>query len=257
MSTSPESTPPGSSTSENPHPEHRPPPSLNDIKPWEGQAKAGDKVLLGFIFGVPLLYLVLLPLRPFLIAKMPVVLALITGAKTVVAGAGAFAAVEDHSVLLVIAAGTLGMLKFDWLWWLAGRRWGEGVVRLFAGTPKQKRQFASIKKMPHWLLCILLFFGRWPGVPGAIVSLISGWGRMSFPVYFIASSLGSAALATGCALLGYIIGEPAVVLLRTIDKYAMWISLGLIVGLVVWSRYKSQKKGNSAQLGATSDKAGS
>ena len=218
------------------------PQSLKDLKPWEGEARTGDKVLLWFLFGVPAFYMVLLPLRPFLIAKIPTVLALITGARTVIAGAGAFAAVEGRSLTLVILAGLFGMLKFDWLFWLAGKMWGEGVARLFATTPPQRRQFEKIKSMPRWLLYIMLFFSRFPGVPGPIIALIAGWSRVRFLPYFLVTAAGALVMSIALATLGYVLGQPAVDVLKVVDKYAIFISFALIFGLVGWSSFRSNRK---------------
>jgi len=218
------------------------PQSFKDLKPWEGKARTGDKVLLWFLFGVPAFYMVLLPLRPFLIAKIPTLLALITGARTVIAGAGAFAAVEGRSLTLVILAGLFGMLKFDWLFWLAGKMWGEGVLRLYATAPAQKRQFEKIKRMPRWLLYLMLFFSRFPGVPGPIIALIAGWSRVRFLPYFLITAAGALVISIALATLGYVIGQPAVDVLKTIDKYAIFISLALIFGLIAWSSIRSNKK---------------
>lgn len=218
------------------------PQSFKDLKPWEGEARTGDKVLLWFLFGVPAFYMVLLPFRPFLIAKIPTVLALITGARTVIAGAGAFAAVEGRSLTLVILAGLFGMLKFDWLFWLAGKMWGEGVLRLYATTPAQRRQFEKIKRMPRWLLYLMLFFSRFPGVPGPIIALIAGWSRVRFLPYFLVTAAGALVMSIALAALGYVIGQPAVDVLKIVDKYAIFISLALIFGLVAWSSIRSNKK---------------
>lgn len=218
------------------------PQSFKDLKPWEGKARTGDKVLLWFLFGVPAFYMVLLPLRPFLIAKIPTLLALITGARTVIAGAGAFAAVEGRSLTLVILAGLFGMLKFDWLFWLAGKMWGEGVLRLYATAPAQKRQFEKIKRMPRWLLYLMLFFSRFPGVPGPIIALIAGWSRVRFLPYFLVTAAGALVMSIALATLGYVIGQPAVDVLKVVDKYAIFISLALIFGTVAWSSIRSNKK---------------
>ncbi len=218
------------------------PQSFKDLKPWEGEARTGDKVLLWFLFGVPAFYMVLLPLRPFLIAKIPTVLALITGARTVIAGAGAFAAVEGRSLTLVILAGLFGMLKFDWLFWLAGKMWGEGVLRLYAASPPQRRQFEKIKSMPRWLLYLMLFFSRFPGVPGPIIALIAGWSRVRFLPYFLITAAGALVMSIALATLGYVIGQPAVDVLKVVDKYAVFISFALIFGLVAWSSIRSNKK---------------
>ncbi|MCQ9387052.1 VTT domain-containing protein [Brevibacterium sp. 50QC2O2] len=210
-------------------------PSLRDILPWEGKARTGDKVLLGFLIGIPIFYLIMWPLRPMLIAKIPVVFSMVTGAKTVIAGAGAFAAVEGFPLWLVIGAGLIGMMKFDWLWWYAGRRWGDRVVNMFAQDEKSRKRFHRLKRLPRWVLLTLVFFGRWPGVPGTITWLVTGWSRVSFALFFTMNLLGNLLLAVLVAVIGYEIGQPAVDFLKLVDKYAIWISLAIIVGVTLWS----------------------
>ena len=52
------------------------------IKPWQGKAQGLDKLLLFIIIGVPLIYLGLMPLRPWMLVNAPVVQEFINGAKT-------------------------------------------------------------------------------------------------------------------------------------------------------------------------------
>lgn len=216
--------------------------TMRDLLPWEGTPRRSDRVLLAFLFIIPVFYLVMWPLRPMLIAKMPVLLSLLVGAKTVVAGAGAFAAVEGHPLLLVVLAGWVGMMKFDWLWWFAGRRWGERVVSIFANTERAYRRAEQIRRLPRWLLIVLVVLGRFPGVPGSIVWLISGWSGMRFWTFFLCNGAGALALSWACAWIGFEIGQPAVDLLKLVDKYALWVSLAIIVGIAVWSGWKEAQR---------------
>lgn len=211
--------------------------------PWGDRSPSkADKVLLGFIIGLPLFFLVIFPLRPFLIAKMPVLLSVITGAKTVIAGAGAFAEVEGYPLWFAILAGFIGAVKFDWLWWLAGKHWGENVVRMVANTPKAYRKAARIRDLPHWLLVVLVVFGRFPGVPGSLVWLVAGWSGMRFRTFISANIACALLVSTISASLGWFIGQPAVDLLKLIDKYALWITLSLIVGTVIWTSKKERDR---------------
>ena len=211
--------------------------------PWDDRTPSkADKVLLGFIIGLPLFFLVIFPLRPFLIAKMPVLLSVITGAKTVIAGAGAFAKVEGYPLWFAILAGFIGAVKFDWLWWLAGRHWGENVVRMVANTPKAYRKAARIRDLPQWLLVVLVVFGRFPGVPGSLVWLVAGWSGMRFRTFISANIACALLVSTISASLGWFIGQPAVDLLKLIDKYALWITLALIVGTVIWTSKKERDR---------------
>ncbi|MBU8578496.1 DedA family protein [Brevibacterium luteolum] len=215
------------------------PQSFKDLAPWEGEATIVDKLLLVGVFGVPLFYLVLLPFRPQLIANHPVLLEFLTGAKSAIVGAGAYAGIGELSLTLVFIAGLVGMAKFDWMFWLAGRRWGDGAVNLFAQSERQRKRFSKLKNLPAWLLFIFVFISRVPGIPGTIVWLVAGYSRMSLPLFLTAQISGAAAMTAVWTALGYNLGQAAVDVIQVIDRYAMWISLAIIVGIVVWSTAKS------------------
>src|SRR5699024_4007163 len=65
------------------------------LKPWRGKAAGLDKLLLFIIIGVPLVYLALMPLRPWMLVHAPVVQEFINGAKTSIVAAAAYARVGE------------------------------------------------------------------------------------------------------------------------------------------------------------------
>ena len=224
-----------------------PPQSWDDLKPWKGTATRTDKFLLFAIFAVPAFYLGMMPFRPFLIANQPILLEFLTGAKTAIVGAAAYARVGEFPLWLVLVAGFVGMTKFDWLFWLAGRRWGDGILNIFTSTDRQRRQVEKFRRMPPWLLFLLVVISRVPGIPGTLVWLVAGWSGMRLRVFLIADFLACLILTVGVALLGYSLGQAAVDVIQTIDRYALWISLGLVVLIAVWSGAKANKQAKDAQ----------
>lgn len=224
-----------------------PPQSWDDLKPWKGVAAPTDKFLLFAIFAVPAFYLGMMPFRPFLIANQPILLEFLTGAKTAIVGAAAYARVGEFPLWLVLVAGFVGMTKFDWLFWLAGRRWGDGILNIFTSTDRQRRQVEKFRRMPPWLLFLLVVISRVPGIPGTLVWLVAGWSGMRLWVFLIADFLACLILTVGVALLGYSLGQAAVDVIQTIDRYALWISLGLVVLIAVWSGAKANKQAKDAQ----------
>lgn len=218
------------------------PQSLADLKPWNGKATWVDKVLLTSIFVVPVFYLVLLPARPFLILNAPVVLEFLTGSKTGIVGAAAFARIGEIPLWLVLFAGTVGMAKFDWLFWLAGRRWGEGILRIFTSTEKQRRQAHRFRHMPKWLLFVLTVFSHFPGIPGSILWLVVGWNGMRLWLFLLADVVGAFLMTAAITGLGWALGQSAVDVIGQIDKYALWISLGLVVCIVAFTTWKSSRE---------------
>ncbi len=65
------------------------------------------------------------PLKPFLLASHPVLLAFLTGDRTATGAAAAFARIGEAPLWLVVA-GAVGMVKLDRLTWWTGRQWGSG-----------------------------------------------------------------------------------------------------------------------------------
>jgi membrane protein DedA with SNARE-associated domain len=220
------------------------------IKPWQGKAKGLDKLLLFVIIGVPLIYLGLMPVRPWMLVHAPVVQEFINGAKTSIVAAAAYARVGEIPLWLVIVAGFIGMAKLDWAFWLAGRRWGDGVLRLFAQNERQLKRINQLKKIPNWALFLMTVISRCPGIPGTLVYIVAGWTRMRLALFLIADLLGCLIFTLIWAFLGYHLGESAVDILKIIDKYAMWLTVAIIVGIFVISfyrEYRKQKKAEAAE----------
>ena len=224
------------------------------IKPWQGKAQGLDKLLLFIIIGVPLIYLGLMPLRPWMLVNAPVVQEFINGAKTSIVAAAAYARVGEIPLWLVIVAGFVGMAKLDWAFWLAGRRWGEGVLRLFAQNERQLKRINQLKKIPYWALFLMTLISRCPGIPGTLVYLVAGWTRMRLSLFLVADLLGCLIFTLIWTFLGYQLGEAAVDILKVIDKYALWLTLALIVGIFAISFFKEYRKQKKAEAaGGTSE----
>ena len=224
------------------------------IKPWQGKAQGLDKLLLFIIIGVPLIYLGLMPLRPWMLVNAPVVQEFINGAKTSIVAAAAYARVGEIPLWLVIVAGFVGMSKLDWAFWLAGRRWGDGVLRLFAQNERQLKRINQLKKIPNWALFLMTLISRCPGIPGTLVYLVAGWTRMRLSLFLVADLLGCLIFTLIWTFLGYQLGEAAVDILKVIDKYALWLTLALIVGIFAISFFKEYRKQKKAEAaGDTSE----
>lgn len=222
-----------------PQPEENP---WATVKPWQGKATGLDKALLFIILGVPLLYLCLLPLRPWMLVNAPVLQEFINGAKTAVVAAAAYARIGEIPLWVVVVAGVIGMAKLDWAFWLAGRRWGDGILRLFAQDERQRKRIEKLKSIPDWALFCMTLLGRCPGVPGTLVYLVAGWSRMRLWLFLSADILGCVLFTVIWTVLGYQLGAAAVDVLKVVDKYALWLTLALIVGVMVMSFVREYRK---------------
>jgi membrane protein DedA with SNARE-associated domain len=196
--------------------------------PWQGRPTRVDLALMGAILGVVAIGLALRPLKPFLIASHPVALEFATGDLVAVGAAAAFARLGEAPLWLVILAGAVGMVKFDWLTWWTGRQWGEGIIRMFTTSERVLRFAARATELKPWILRVAVLLAVLPGVPTAVVYAMAGWARMRLTV-FLLLDLAGALLITGLvAALGYWSGQRAVDIVLLVDKYASVVSISMI-----------------------------
>ncbi|GGP43352.1 DedA family protein [Saccharothrix coeruleofusca] len=199
------------------------------VVPWEHPMTRGDKVLVFSTLGVVLLMLASMPVRPFLVASHPIALSAVTGSLSAIGAGAAFARIGEGELWWVIVVGAFGMVKFDWLFWLAGRRWGMKIIALWAPGAGAKRFVDRIRSWPRWTIPLAVVVAAFPGVPAPAVFALAGLSRMRLVPFLIADAIGAGAVAGLVAGLGYGVGQHAVDVVLVIDDYALWITLGLVV----------------------------
>lgn len=209
------------------------------VLPWEGKATRLDKALLWSILGLFTFFLVMLPLRPFFIGSNPVLLQLMTGSNAATGVAAGFARIGEISLWVVILAGIVGTVKFDFLFWWTGRQWGHKIVDMLAPTPRAKEIAARAQHLNPWWIRIAVMLSYLPGIPIAMVFAIAGWTRMSLASFMFFNILGATMVIGGFAWLGYSLGQGAVDVALAIDNYAIWISLAVIFALAMWPAIKA------------------
>jgi membrane-associated protein len=230
-----------------------------DAMPWDHPMSRGDKILVFSTLGVLLVMVASMPLRPFLLASYPVALSAVTGSLSAIGAGAAFARIGQGDLWLVIAAGVFGMVKFDWLFWLAGRRWGAKIIELWAPGELAKRFVARIRSWPRWAMPLVVAAAALPGVPAPAVFAVAGLGGMRLIPFLIFDAIGAAAVAGLVAGLGFGIGQHAVDVVLMVDKYALWITLALVAVVTIRATrrsYQEDKAKKAAAAAARSDDAG-
>ena len=214
------------------------------LKPWDGKAKPADKAILILVFVFLAYNIVLRIFTPFLLAEHSLLLSFLSGSSASIGAAGAFAKVDDTSVLIPIILGTLGGVKFLWLFWWAGKRWGNKIIEMVSPSPKIAERFLKLKEKKK-LGALLLLVSDLPGVPGMLINLLVGWQKMNIFVFLLLSSIASSFWVIVVALAGYQAGQTGVDIVMTIDKYAIWFSFSIIFILVFVNTRKSIKEEQS------------
>jgi membrane protein DedA with SNARE-associated domain len=198
------------------------------LTPWEGSAGRGDLGLMAAILGVVAVGLALRPVKPFLLASHPVLLEFLTGDLTAVGAAAAFARIGEAPLWLVILAGAAGMVKFDWLTWWTGRRWGLGIIKMFTTSERAVRFARRATDLNPWALRAAVVLAVLPGVPTAVVYAMAGWAGMRLLTVLALDLAGAALITTLITAIGYQAGQRAVDVILVIDRYATAASLTLL-----------------------------
>lgn len=219
--------------------------ALRKVAPWDGPMRRSDWFLIIATLAVVVLNLASMPFRPLLLASYPVALAAVTGSLSAVGAGAAFARIGETDLWLVAAAGVFGMIKFDWLFWLAGRRWGAKIIELWAPGAGAKRFVERVRSAPRWVLPLAVVAAALPGVPAPAVFALAGMGRVRLLPFMAFNAIGAALIAGLVAGLGYGIGQHAVDVVLAVDEYALWITLGIVVVISIRAGIKGQKEHNA------------
>ncbi|TQM02794.1 DedA family protein [Pseudonocardia kunmingensis] len=217
--------------------------------PWDHPMSRGDKVLVFSTLGVVLLMVATMPVRPFLLASHPIALSAVTGSLSAIGAGAAFARIGEGELWLVIAAGVFGMIKFDWLFWLAGRRWGAKIVELFAPGGAAKRLVSRVRSWPAWAMPLVVMAAALPGIPAPAVYAVAGLAGMRLTSFLIFDALGAALVAGLVAGLGHGVGQHAVDVVLMIDEYALWITLALVVVVSARAAHRGHREDRAKRSG--------
>jgi len=210
--------------------------------PWAGKPGRADILCWAGIVLSGIFYWAMLPFRASLVGTHPVLSELLNGTTESVIAAAAFARIGHGTVLVALLAAVPGMMKFDALYWWAGRLWGERVITMLSG--KRNRGAKYMARVQRW--------GRkftWPAVvispflpiPNAIIYVIAGWSGMRLVTFLILDVIGSLLYAGLLVGLGYALGHHAVVVAQAISHYGLWVSIGLVV-VIMFFQFRSQRR---------------
>jgi len=213
--------------------------------PWHGKPRAADIVCWVAIVLSGLFYWVLLPLRVSLVGTEPVVAELLNGSTESIISAAAFAKEGDGTLAVVLLAAIPGLMKFDALYWWAGRLWGERFIMALPGSRRVAKHMARVQQAGRKVTWPAVVASSFLPIPRAIISVIAGWAGMRLLTFLILDLIGVVLWAALLAGLGYALGHHAVVAAKTISHYSWWFTIG-IVALSVLLALRSQRRQMSA-----------
>lgn len=212
--------------------------------PWGHKPTRADLACFGWISVLGLYSLALLPFRAVLLTR-PFLAAALTGSRTGVVMIGALAAVGQASwwpFWLVVA--TLSVVKFDWVYFWAGRLWGRGVFEMVAGKSKRARRNAERAEritLKYSVPALLITYLPIP-LPAAVIYATLGTAGMRWRKFFAWDLLFAALMQSAYFYLGFRIGEPAVEVVAEYGKYLWFVTLAILAGMIVTALWRSHRK---------------
>jgi membrane-associated protein len=206
--------------------------------PWEGRPRRVDLLCWAAITLSGLYYLAILPWRASLVGTHPIISVLLNGSTESIVSAAAFARVGHGTLVVVLLASIPGLMKFDIIYWWAGRLWGEKVLNLFAGRSERQRRraqrfVARVHRWGRWFTWPAVIIAMFLPIPSAIIYAVAGFSGMSWVTFLILDAIGSLSWAGLLAGLGWALGQHAVSVAQTVSKYGLWVSIAVIVLVVV------------------------
>jgi membrane-associated protein len=211
--------------------------------PWEGEAQRTDIVLVALIAFSGIYKLALIPATPALVGSHPVWLEILKGSISGMITMGAKARVGEASLFVAVLAAIPGLMMFNWIYWWAGRRWGKRALDFFLGNhPKAEQRAARVERIFHrfgWIAVILAWFQP---LPNALLYAAAGWTRMRLVTFVALDLIGSLLWIAFCVGLGYAIGQKAVDVAEAVGRYALYVTIALIVVVFARQYYTASRK---------------
>ncbi|CAD5366979.1 Rhodanese domain-containing protein [Rubrivivax sp. A210] len=152
--------------------------------------------------------------------------------------AGSLAASPSH-IARLLAAAVLASVLADWLWYLAGRRWGyrvlAGLCRLSLNPASCVTQTES--RFTRWGVSSLLLAKFIPGF-STVAPPIAGALRMRLASFLLAAGAGGALWAGLALAVGWMLRDAVHVLIVMLDRH-LGLALMLVLALAgLWLAWK-------------------
>jgi membrane-associated protein len=218
--------------------------------PWSGKPRRIDILCWAAITLSGIYYWAILPFRASLVGTHPVLLEFLNGATEAIVAAAAFARIGHGSIIVVLLVAIPGLMKFDLLYWWAGRLWGERIILLLSGSHKRGPKYmARVQRWGRKFLWPAMIITPFLPIPSAIVYVVAGWAGMGVTTFLVLDIIGELAWAATLAGLGWEMGHHAVVVAQDISHYGLWVTIVLVVVVVVF-QIRSQRRMMAAAAAA-------
>ena len=207
--------------------------------PWGETAAPADKAI-ALLLGLYLAYsLALWPLVPALIGSHPLLLEILSGSTLAEVTVGARSRLGELPMWLAVAAGLPATMIFDWVFWWAGRRWGDRALHLLLGRGTSPRAVARTQARAVRLERVGERYGPaavvlayYLPLPTILIYAAAGLSGMRLRTFLALDLLGTLLWVGPAVGLGYAIGQPAENVVHRIDHYSTILTILVVLVLI-------------------------
>ena len=142
----------------------------------------------------------------------------------------------------VLVAGIAGAVIGDSVGYVVGERYGH---RLLDRLPHRLLKPEHVERTEQTITRLggkAVFVGRFTAALRALVPGMAGMARMPYRTFLPWNLAGGASWAAGFAVLGYLAGSQY----QRIERYANWVGLALLAGIVVVLVVRHRRAGSAA-----------
>jgi membrane protein DedA with SNARE-associated domain len=183
--------------------------------------------------------LVLWPLVPVLSGSHPLLLEIISGSAVAEVTVGAHSRLGEVPLWFAVVAGVPGSMMFDWVFWWAGRRWGEGALHLVlgrdsspGGVARREARSARLERMVERFGPAAVVLAYYLPLPTLLIYVAAGLSGMRLRTFLALDVVGTLLWVGPIVGLGYAIGQPAVDVVDRIDHYSAFLAIGAVLVVV-------------------------
>ena len=204
--------------------------------PWgetAGRADVAIVVLIGVCFAY---WLALWPLVPALIGSHPLLLEIVSGSTLAEVTVGAHSRLGELPLWVAILAGVPGSMMFDWVFWWAGRRWGDSALHLLLGrdpsphaVARRETRAARLERMAERFGPVAVVLAYYLPLPSLLIYAAAGLSGMRLRTFLALDVVGTVLWVGPVVGLGYAIGKPAVDVVHRIDHYSTILTVAMVV----------------------------
>ncbi len=207
--------------------------------PWGELAGRADTAIT-MLIGLYVAYsLALLPLVPALIGSHPLGLEIISGSTLAEVTVGAQSRVSELPLWVAVVAGVPGTMMFDWVFWWAGRRWGDRALHLLLGsdssprgTAKREARAARLERLAERFGPAAVVLAYYVPLPTVLIYAAAGLSGMRLRTFLVLDLVGTLLWVAPVVGLGYAIGKPAVDVVHRIDHYSLLLTVAVVVVVI-------------------------